>query len=533
MRAPARAIGVQLLLGCLVLGQASPVRAEDADHDARPNPTSPPPPVAPPSSAPSAEPTRRPRNEGPPHAAGIPREFDDGCRVSPQRLADFANGESYDFNNLVNYLTAPACIANARQISRAAINSGVSFSSVAPYRLDNFAKGSHVDLESSTRLESSLARTIPNLLRENPLGPNELLPIMGQLALLSPKAARAALTNLIQQEVFAGDQRILLEDSKGKLTASAELARTLVRLGAAESLIASDIASSVEEMTVLRRSDSLARFLRGLGAAANVEASLVPTFNLSAGAVSRAVRKSQGYLQSQDREDLMFAVFIAVRAAMAGSGALEPGAAELNEALGTLIRGTPLVVTSLRKLWKDVTRVLAQSGSQTALADAVAASLTPNLVYLNPTDRDLLLAAARNYAQISSSIQVRFLQAWFRLSNRLRDGNLEPRVYNRMRRKYFEPIVAAILELDPSLVDAVWLREALAGGLIQDDDIEKRFPRFVLAYLDRREKASKVALADAGLEPTLSSMAESFAVVWTLSNVHIPALMRWVKKYEQ
>ena len=218
---------------------------------------------------------------------------------------------------------------------------------------------------------------------------------------------------------------------------------------------------------------------------------------------------------------------------MAGSGTLEPGAAELNEAMQTLFHRTPLVATSLKRLWREVTRVLAQSSSQNAMAEAVAASLTPDLVYLDPENRNLLMAAARNYPRLAAAVQARYLQAWFQVRNQLRDGQMDPKSYNRLRRKYFEPMVASILDLDPSLVDATWLREALAGGLIQDDDIEKRFPRFVLAYLDRRDKASKIALGDAGLEPTITSLSESFAVVWTLSNTHIPALMQWVKKYEQ
>ena len=130
-------------------------------------------------------------------------------------------------------------------------------------------------------------------------------------------------------------------------------------------------------------------------------------------------------------------------------------------------------------------------------------------------------------------MQARFLQAWFKIANQLREGQMPPRTYNKMRQKYFEPLVASILDLDPALVNANWLREMITAQLIQDEDIEKRFPRFVLAYLDRRDKAGKVSLADAGLEPTLSSLAETFAVNWTLNTVHVPALMNWVKKYEQ
>ena len=102
-----------------------------------------------------------------------------------------------------------------------------------------------------------------------------------------------------------------------------------------------------------------------------------------------------------------------------------------------------------------------------------------------------------------------------------------------MKSKYFEPMVADLLDLDPSVIDPFWLRSVVDRGLVQDEDIERRFPRFVLAYLDRRDRATRAAAVEPGPEPLVTAMAESMAVVWTLSNVHVPALMKWIDKYEK
>lgn len=462
------------------------------------------------------------------------RRGDEGCPVNPVGLADFANGERYDYANMVTYLTNPTCQGAARQISLAALSYGVTFTDKPPFRLDNFAKAlPKVDLESAKRIEMSLDKSIPSLLRANPMSSSDLLPLLGQLSLLSPGAARATLANVIQQELYAGDSRILVEGKKGRDAAAADLARTLVRLGANESAIASEMAENVEDMALLAQADSLARIFRALSAAATMDASLVPTFNLSAGALNRGVQRGKKLFVSADKAALLTALFTAVRASMAGTGALEPGAAELNEALAALLGETPLTATNLRKLWKEAVKILTQSPSQTALAEAISLSLTPQVIFLLPEDMEQLLVAARSYPQVAGAIQANFLLAWNRVWNDLHDGRIKVKTFNRMKEKYFEPLVAEILDLDPYLIDSFWLREVTRRGLVQDEDIEKRFPRFVLAFLDRREKASKAAAVEPGPEPMLASMAENFAVTWTLNSVHVPALLKWVKKYEQ
>ena len=460
-------------------------------------------------------------------------DAEDGCSVSPRRLTDFANGVSYDFKSVVTFLTSPQCIASSNSISVQAAN-GVNFNSTAPYRLDNFAKSlSRSDLESSKRLDTALSTTIPALLRENPLGSKEILPILGQLTLLSPGAAKSTLANLIEQELAAGDENLSGTNRASRDAAAADLAKTLVRLGASEEAIATELAASIEDKAVLVQADGLGKIFRAMAAAATVDASLVPTFNLSAGALNRGVQKGKLLYQSDERNAMLAAVFQAIKSTVAGSSALEPGATELNEAIGALFNGSALASTELKRLWRESIRILSQSTTQTALAAAVALSLTPEMIFLAKNQRELLLSSASNYPEIAASIQSCFLLAWNKSWNDLHDGTIKPGAFNKMKDTYFEPLVARILELDPYLIDPYWLREVQRRGMVRDQDIEKKFPRFVLAFLDRREKATKMASAETGLEPTLSSMAENFAVLWTLSNVHVPALMKWVKKNEQ
>src|SRR5690606_24319946 len=110
---------------------------------------------------------------------------------------------------------------------------------------------------------------------------------------------------------------------------------------------------------------------------------------------------------------------------------------------------------------------------------------------------------------LAMAIQSNFLRAWKRVWADLHDGRIKIKLFNRLREKYFEPLTAELLDLDPYLIDPQWLGEVTRRGLVQDEDVEKRFPRFVLAYLDRCDKASRTAAVEPGAEPLLASMAET------------------------
>jgi len=477
--------------------------------------------------------------EKPPAKGRRPKTREDrpsGCQVSSDSLADFANGQGYDFGSLVNFVTASECLEGGKGIAAAAISSGVTFKSTGPIKLDDFAKSlSGANPDEMRRLDLTLSKSVPEALRQNPLSSKELLPLTGQLALLSPTAARASLINLIQQELYVAEPMIgNAAEAKGpKNTALNTLAKNLVRMGATEELIAAEMSQTIEEMAVLAQADSLAKMLKGLALATNVQPELAPTFNLSAEAFSRGVLKSQKILGPLDKAALLKAAFAGVRSAMGALDALETGTVELNEALQMLTAGMPLQKTSIKSLWKEVVKVLIQTPTQSALAYALSLSLTPDIVFLSREDMHLTLLGARNYPELATAVQTNFLQAFETMWLEMSRGSLKPQKFNEAKARFLEPMVSEMLEWPPSLIDHRWLREVWRRDLISDADTEKRFPRFVLAYYEKNDAAEKQAAKNNNFESGVGQAAGNFALVWTLSSVHIPALMKWVKKYDE
>ncbi len=458
----------------------------------------------------------------------------EGCQANPSRLADFANGEKYDFNSVVTFITNPICAGVHAQVSRAAIAEGVSFNKSGPFRLDQHAKSvTQGPSGTASSVDQILGKTIPQTLTENPLSSSELLPLLGQLALLSPSAARSTLTTLIRQETESADQKLAVAKADLKPAIAADLAVSLLRMGVLDPVVASDLGEAVEEMALTVQADSLARFFRGLAAAATADATLAPTFNQSASALNRGVQNGNQTLTDDQQARLLQAVFEAVRSSVSGTGLLEPGSAELNEAVQTLVEGKPLTLTSLRKLWREATRLLAASPTQPALAGAVAASLTPQMVFLRPDARDLLLSAAANYPNLATAVQQNFVYAWLKAWNRMSQGDMTVRNFNRLKVQYFEPMVPRVLDFPADAIDIAWLRAANRWGLIKDQDVEKKFPRLFLAQLEKRDRSVKAALADDSPENTMKALSDSFAVLWALHQVHLPVLNRWVKKHEE
>lgn len=411
---------------------------------------------------------------------------------------------------------------------------GVDFNVSGPFRLDHLAASvKNNQLENARRVELMLGSSIPNTLRMNPLGSTELLPLIGQLSLLSPKGARAAMANLIEQEIYQGETQLSSLSGAEREGVAIDLAKTVMSLGGATQPIVSELAESVEDMALLSQADSLGKLFRGLSSVSQVEPALAPTFNVTAGAFSRGIQRRADTFGKTNRTNMLVTTFTGIESALRGGEALEAGATELNEAMAALLKGAPLDVTQLKKLWKDVIRALATSSSQNALAQAVALSLRPPFVFLPPDEIGKLLQAARNYPELSGAIQANFLLAWKRQWDDLHDGKLKIRTFNRVKEKFFEPLVTELLELDPYLIDTTWLHEVTRRGLVSDDDIEKRFPRLVLANLDRREKAARTMMQDPGIEPTLVAMSENLAVLKSLAGTQVPALLKWVRKNEE
>ncbi len=456
----------------------------------------------------------------------------DACTATPGHLAAFSQGESSDITDVVAYVSSSACDADARKIATRSVALGVNFSDKLPFRLDNYAKAtSRGDWESMKRMDAALVQAMPAILSENPMTSQDLKEV-GQAALISREAARLMLTNYIQTQLYTGDQVLQSASNTSKPLVATDLAKTLVKLGAAETSIAGDIADAVENLALIAQSDSLAKIFRALAAAATVESSLAPTFNLSAGALNRGIQAAKAQFSKDQRKELVLALYSAIKATLSGSGSLEPGAVELNDAVDAIIREDFQTLASLKRIWHDVVLTLTTTSTQKALADAVASSLTPDVVYLSPADREQLIAAAKNYPQIGSAIQTNFLVAWERVWSDLQSNKISPKSYNGFRKSYFEPLVAGLLDLEPSSISPQWLKEVARRGMISDDDVEKKFPRLVLAVLLQREKSSQDAVAQSGARPVMASLAQDFNAVWTLSNVHMPVLLDWVKRNE-
>jgi hypothetical protein len=470
----------------------------------------------------------------PPAAADDSGGFADSrCQVSAKRLADFANGDAYDYRNLVNYLTVPTCQATARAIGRAAAASGVQFKAEGPYRLDGYSKSlTTADLESSRNAEIALAKSIPQLLRTDPLGSNELLPVLGQLAILSPQAARSTLSYLIQTEIQNGDDRWTISPADLRPQIAVDLSQTLLSLGANRAMISNDLANAVGEMVLMEQAESLGKYFHGLALAAQLEESLIPTFNLSASSFARAVGRTNSLASPEGRAALLKSAFLAAQSALEGPAALEVGAREFNESLAKLLDGKAVSETALRKLWKAVMVVLSKNANQTALAEAVALSITPQMMFLEGPNRTDLMKAASQYPALSEAVQAQYLVAHLEMWGRMADKKISVAAFNRMREKYLKPMVSEILQFDPALIDNNWLREVAQKGMIAESEVEKRFPKLMLAQLKRREKATSQTQADAA-DKIVQARAENMAVLLALSQVHIPALERWVVRQEK
>lgn len=455
------------------------------------------------------------------------------CAIDPQRLANAANGVGdFDYSTVVNFLGNPTCAPLSTSVSQRAIQLGVSFSDKAPWRLDIHAQGTlKGDIKARDKSDIQLQESVPTLLRQYPLGSSELLPLIGQLSLLSPGAARSGLVELSQQQLYTADSLLNVKSAEKK-DMPARVAGALLQLGVNRGPIMEKFAESVQEMAVLAQADSLGKIFRALGAAAVANNALVSTFNLSAGALNRGVAKGSADYSIDARTGMLKAVFSAVKAANESNEMFQPAMVELNGALQPLMAGYPLTETALKQAWRDVLALLSVGSTQEVLSEAVALSLTPEILFLGEKERFELVLAARNYHPLAVAVQENFIAGYNRLYASFERGQLRRDRFKFLRKKFMKPWVASLLELGPQRLTRQFMVEAIRAGLVEDGDVEQKFPLFVLAHLQRGERASLVAAAADGPEGRLASMAESFAVLYTLSRIHLPMLMKWVERYD-
>ncbi len=450
------------------------------------------------------------------------------CPANPETLSQVANGDLGDLTDVVQLVATSECSEQSRQLSKQALSLGVSFLSDPPFDLQNKMKGVLSGNESMNKLDAQLAKSIPPLLRSTNLDTKDLKKLAGQLALISPSAARSTIVSLIQQDLLQGEQRILSSDGKTDIKYVKQLVESLTELGANQPMMASDFSDSVEEMALLSQADGLGKIFKTLGAVSNLDASFAPTFNLSATAFNRGVQKGNGLYADSSEKALLKSVFIAIQAAVDGSENLENGAIELNEAVKTLIKKNALDSSSLKKLWREVVRVLAQTLTQPALADSMALSLTPDVIFLHPEEMHILLLACRNYPRLADAFQKNHALAYERNERALKGGNLQAKT---IKRQQIEPLVNDILDFDAEFISYGWLRKMWMAKLIKDEGIEKKFPRLVLVQLNTLEKQKK-KVAENTPDALVSQMVADFNVLWKSQSAAIPALFDWVKRNE-
>jgi len=66
-----------------------------------------------------------------------------------------------------------------------------------------------------------------------------------------------------------------------------------------------------------------------------------------------------------------------------------------------------------------------------------------------------------------------------------------------------------------------------------EDEVEKRFPRLMLAQLKRREKAITTEGEESSAQSVVTARAENMAVLLALSQVHLPTLDKWVGRQDR
>lgn len=455
------------------------------------------------------------------------------CQINPGDISRFANGESYNFNSVVQLVANPQCVASSNVIVAREMSQGVAFNK-SPFKLNEFAKGySNLTIDGKRAVETGIRRNVLATLRNMPLSSRELLPILGQLSMLSPKSARSMLAYLMTQELVSQE----LEGKRGLLegrdpAAAIDTVSTLKKFGADQPLIVDELAASVEEMASTSQADSLGKVLTGLALAARDFEDFSPAFNSSASAFRKGVDKSsQGY-SAEERGNLLKAGFSAANASVGYSPAIEPGVEDINLALERLLQGEALSETTLRGFWRKVLDVAAASSTQTALAQALALSLTTEAIYLPKADREKLLACGKVHPPIAVAIQEQFISAWKDARSQVIKRKIKVSKFNDQKKKFFEPWIPGMLDFEATSIQAAWVKEVISKGLVKDEDIENKFPNFVLTLLNARELASKKMLLEEGLESTMESHLVNTVVLWDLTDTFIPSLREWVKKHD-
>jgi len=447
-------------------------------------------------------------------------------------LAAFANGEEYDIAGIISYLADPACEERRPEIARSAISQRIAFNEV-PYRLKQAALNFNPSsLKSVEETNQALSRSVPLVLKEHPLSNQDLLPILGQVSVLSATAGKKILGAMIQNELVAADG-LMKNSARSKSGFAGDLARTLLNYGANNPAIAGELAEATEEMALSAQVNSLGKVLSSLAEAARVESNLIPTLQLTAGATRRGIEKGTVFFSTEDSHALLKLIFDKIKPQFLADSAFDPVSDDYNRAMKVLLNDKSLNKTVLRDAWRESLRILSANRNQTALAKAVALSLTGDIVYLGDSDKRLMLMASNNFSALAIGLQRSFLSAWNENLIAVQEGSLPAKVFNDRKDRFFGPFAEGILELEPEFIETEWLKFAWEKGLVKPQQIETRLPKLVLVKVKRRERAMKASQTGGSFQGYLESLAENLAVTRALSSVELPALNVWIKKTEE
>lgn len=455
---------------------------------------------------------------------------EDPC-LGGRGLAAFANGDDYNLGGMISFLTDSNCQERQSQIVREALSQRISFNET-PFHLKKIATGfDPSSLQSVEYTNQTLTRVVPVILKDHPLNNNAILPILGQVAVLSQPAARKILAEMIQTELISSDA-LMKTSNREKGTLASDLAKTLLTYGASSPLIASEIAEATEEMALSAQVDSLGKILSALGEAARAEDELIPALELTVGGTRRGLEKGDSFLGREEKQALLKLIFDRLKPNFLAEAEFDGVSLDYNRALKVLLKNKSLNQTSLRDAWRECLQILSLNRNQIALATALGLSLTGDMVYLSSADRQLLLVASNNYRVLAIAVQRSFLAAWNEAWDSLQDRRLPPGIFNARKDKYFIPTAEGILELEPEFIEREWVKFAWEKKMVRDEQIETRFPKIVLVQLKRRENALKRLNVDPSIQNQMVSMAESLAASRFLSSVQLPALHGWIKKNE-
>ncbi len=457
---------------------------------------------------------------------------DEKCPVSAEALSNFANGEVFDFGSAVAFVSRPGCIEVAATRAKQAAKVGINWSKDPKLRFDVF--GNNLlkrDFEGRARIDAQLIPLIGQWLRDNPKSQEEMYSDLGQAMLLSETGARMILADIIQKQFYAFDPLLKTDDPKTFDKNSENLAKSLLKFGAQESEIAGQLADSIEEKAITAQADSLGKILRGLAAASRVENNLVPTFNLSAGAFNRGIRRAKKTLGKNSKKSLSVGIIDTLEVSLKGPETMEPGVAELNEALALLMGKGKLDEDQIKKSWKQIIQILARSSGLGSLADVIANSLTSSVLLVKGLEKEALFQAGSNYPAIALSLQRNFLESADVMYDRVHAGEIRVKDYNIFKANYLEPWAKDILSWESALIDPKWVRNSYRRGFLSDELVEKKMPKLVLGGIKHREKLEGL-MEEGDLQGQVTMLSEGLYAAWANSTAYMPALLKWVQKAE-